>query len=67
MSKNPNFKSNDAGNKEEDNDDDDNDNGDDNEILRKSCYVKRFTRHIMRVPFEGGGGGMMDTSRLFGS
>jgi len=67
MSKNPNFKSNDAGNKEEDNDDDDEDNDNDNEILRKGCYVKRLTRHMTRVPFEGEGGGTMDISRLFGS
>ena len=63
MSKNPNFKSNDDGNEEEDDDDDvddddvDNDDGHDNETLRRGCCVKRLTRHMARVPFEGGRGG----------
>ena len=53
MSKNPNVKSNDDGD-EEDDDDVDDDDGDDDETLRRSCCVKRLTRHIARVPFEGG-------------
>ena len=52
MSKNPNFKSNDDG--DEDDDDVDDDDGDD-EILRRGCCVKRLTRHMARVPFEGRG------------
>ena len=58
MSKNLNFKSNDDGD-EEDNDDEDvdDDDGDDDETLRRGCCVKRLTRHMARVPFEGGGGG----------
>ena len=58
MSKNPNFKSNDDGDEEEDDDDDDvdDDDGDDDETLRRGCCVKRLTRHMARVPFEGGGG-----------
>ena len=51
---NPNFKSNDDGD-EEDDDDDDGD-GDDDETLRRGCCVKRLTRHMARVPFEGGEG-----------
>ena len=58
MSKNPNFKSNDDGDEEDDDDDDDDvdddDNGDDDETLRRGCCVKRLTRHMARVPFEGG-------------
>ena len=54
MSKNPNFKSNDDGD-EEDDDDVDDDDGDDDETLRRGCCVKRLTRHMARVPFEGGG------------
>ena len=55
MSKNPNFKSNDDGDEE---DDDDNDDVDDDETLRRGCCcVKRRTRHMARVPFEGGEGG----------
>ena len=46
MSKNPNVKSNDDG--------DDVDDGDDDETLRRGCCVKRLTRHMARVPFEGG-------------
>ena len=58
MSKNPNFKSNDDGDEEDDDDDvDDDDDGDDDETLRRGCCVKRLTRHMARVPFEGGGGG----------
>ena len=58
MSKNPNFKSNDDGDEEEDDDDvDDDEDGDDDETLRRGCCVKRLTRHMARVPFEGGGGG----------
>ena len=59
MSKNPNFKSNDDGDEEDDNndiDDNDNDEGDDDETLRRGCCVKRLTRHMVRIPFEGGGG-----------
>ena len=57
MSKNPNFKSNDDGDEEEEDDDDDDvdDDGDDEETLRRGCCVKRLTRHMARVPFEGGG------------
>ena len=51
MSKNPNCKSNDDGDEEDDDDDD----GDDHETLRRGCCVKRLTRHMARVPFEGGG------------
>ena len=51
MSKNPNVKSNDDGDEEGDDDD-----GDDDETLRRGCCVKRLTRHMARVPFEGGGG-----------
>ena len=47
--KNPNFKSNDDGDEE---DDDDND-GDNNETLRRGCCVKKLTRHMVRIPFEG--------------
>ena len=50
MSKNPNVKSNDDG----DDGDDDVDDGDDDETLRRGCCVKRLTRHMARVPFEGG-------------
>ena len=58
MSKNPNFKSNDDGDEEDDDDDDvDDDDGDDDETLRRGCCVKRLTRHMARVPFEGGEGG----------
>ena len=57
MSKNPNFKSNDDGDEEDDDDDVDDDDGDDDETLRRGCCVKRLTRHMARVPFEGGGGG----------
>jgi len=53
MSKNPNCKSNDDGDEEDDDDDDD--DGDDHETLRRGCCVKRLTRHMARVPFEGGG------------
>ena len=62
MSKNPNFKSNDDGDEEEDDDDDvddDDDDGDDDETLRRGCCVKRLTRHMARVPFEGGEGGSL--------
>ena len=55
MSKNPNVKSNDDGDEEEDDDDDVDDDGDDDETLRRGCCVKRLTRHMARVPFEGGG------------
>ena len=54
MSKNPNFKSNDDGDDEDDDDDVDDDDGDDDETLRRGCCVKRLTRHMARVPFEGG-------------
>ena len=59
MSKNPNFKSNDDGDEEDDDDDDgddddDDDDADDDETLRRGCCVKRLTRHMARVPFEGG-------------
>ena len=52
MSKNPNVKSNDDGDEEDDDVDDD---GDDDETLRRGCCVKRLTRHMARVPSEGGG------------
>ena len=52
MSKNPNFKSN------VDGDDDDDDDGDDDETLRRGCCVKRRTRHMAGVPFEGAFGGV---------
>ena len=55
MSKNPNVKSNDDGD-EDDDDDVDDDDGDDDETLRRGCCVKRLTRHMARVPFEGGSG-----------
>ena len=55
MSKNPNFKSYDDGDEEDDDDDVDDDDGDDDETLRRGCCVKRLTRHMARVPFEGGG------------
>ena len=53
------FKSNDDGDEEDDDDDDDvdDDDGDDDETLRRGCCVKRLTRHMARVPFEGGEGG----------
>ena len=61
MSKNPNVKSNDDGDDDDDDDDDDDvdddDDGDDDETLRRGCCVKRLTRHMARVPFEGEGGG----------
>ena len=62
MLKNPNFKSNDDGDEEDDDGDDDDDDvdddkGDDDETLRRGCCVKRLTRHMARVPFEGGRGG----------
>ena len=57
MSKNPNFKSNDDGDEEDDDDNDVDDDGDDDETLRRGCCVKRLSRHMARVPFEGGGGG----------
>ena len=61
MSKNPNVKSNDDGDEEDDDDDDvddddDDDDGDDDETLRRGCCVKRLTRHMATVPFEGGEG-----------
>ena len=61
MSKNPNCKSNDIGNEEEEEDDDDDvdddvDDGHNNKTLRRGCCVKRLTRHMARVPFEGGEG-----------
>ena len=59
MSKNPTFKSNDDGDEEDDDDVVDDDDGDD-ETLRRGCCVKRLTRHMARVPFEGGGGGGSD-------
>ena len=61
MSKNPNCKSNDDGDEEEEEDDDDDvdDDGDDDETLRRGCCVKRLTRHMARVPFEGGRGGAL--------
>ena len=61
MSKNPNVKSNDDGDEEDDDDDDvdDDDDGDDDETLRRGCCVKRLTRHMARVPFEGGEGGAL--------
>ena len=61
MLKNPNFKSNDDGDEEDDDGDDDDvddDKGDDDETLRRGCCVKRLTRHMARVPFEGGEGGV---------
>ena len=62
MSKYPNVKSNDDGDEDDDDDDDVDDDdgdgdGDDDETLRRGCCVKRLTRHMARVPFEGGGGG----------
>ena len=53
MSKNPNVKSNNDGDDDNDIDDDD---GDDDETLRRGCCVKKLTRHMARVPFEGGRG-----------
>ena len=59
---NPNFKSNDDGDEKDDDDDDDDDDdindddGDDDETLRRGCCVKRLTRHMAGVPFEGEGG-----------
>ena len=50
MSKNPNCKPN-------DDDDEDEDDGDDDETLRRGCCAKRLTRHMARVPFDGGGRG----------
>ena len=67
---NPNVKSNDDGGEEEeeeeeeeDDDDDDvgDDDGDDDETLRRGCCVKRLTRHMTRVPFEGGGSVLAQT------
>ena len=37
--------------------DDDDGDGDDDETLRRGCCVKRLTRHMARVPFDGGRGG----------
>ena len=51
-------KSNDDG-EEEDDDDDVDDDGDDNETLRRGCCVRRLTRHMAKVPFEGGRGGVL--------
>ena len=51
--KNPNVKWIDDGDEEDDDDDD----GDDDKTLRRGCCVKRLTRHMARVPFEGGGRG----------
>ena len=69
MPKNPNFKSNDDGDDEDDDDDDDvdDDDGDDDETLRRGCCVKRLTRHMARVPFEGGGSLSPGRSRIKGS
>ena len=58
ISKNPNDKSNDDGDEEDEdnniNNDNNNDNdGNDDETLRRGYCVKRFIRHIVRVPFEG--------------
>jgi len=52
MSKNPDFKSNDDD--DNDNDDVDDNDGDNNETLRRGCCVKKLTRHMARVPFQGG-------------
>ena len=53
MPKNSNFKSNNNGNKKDNNDNNDVDNnGDDNETLRRGCCVKKFTKHMARVPFK---------------
>ena len=61
MSKKPNFKSNDDDDEDEDEDDDDDA---DDETLRRGCCVKRCTRHMARVPFEGvGGGGSLSPGR----
>jgi len=68
MSKNPNFKSNDDGDEEDDDDDDnvdDDDDGDDDETLRRGCCVKRLTRHMARVPFDGGERGEVPFSWSF--
>ena len=59
MSKNPTFRSNDDGDDEEDDDNDVDDDGDDDETLRRGCCVKRLTRHMARVPFEGVRGGAL--------
>ena len=71
MSKNPNVKSNNDGDDDNDIDDDD---GDDDETLRRGCCVKKLTRHMARVPFEGGRGsfspgrsGIRDPARPFAS
>ena len=67
MSKNPIFKSNDDGDEEDDDDDvdDDDGDGDNDETLWRGCCVKRLTRHMARVPFEGGerGGGSLSPGR----
>ena len=66
MSKNPNCKSNDDDEDEdedEDDDDDDGGGGGDDETLRRGCCVKRLTRHMARVPFEGGRGGSLSPGR----
>ena len=62
-------KSNDDGEEEDDDDvddddvDDDDGDGDDDETLRRGCCVKRLTRHMARVPFEGGRGGSLSPGR----
>ena len=63
MSKKPNFKSNDDGDEDEDDVDVDDDDGDDDETLRRGCCLKRLTRHMVRVPFEGGRGGSLSPGR----
>ena len=49
----------------DDDDVDDDDDGDDHETLRRGCCVKRLTRHMARVPFEGGGRGGVPFSWSF--
>jgi len=57
MSKKTNFKSNADDYDDDDDEDEDDDDDADDETLRRGWCVKRCTRHMARVPFEGGGGG----------
>ena len=63
MSKNPNLKSNDDGDEEDDNFN--YINADNNKTLRRGCCVKRLTRHMARIHFEGEGRGQVPFSWSF--
>jgi hypothetical protein len=57
MPKRPNIKLNYNGNKDNKNNYNNNNHRDNNEILRRGCYIKKFTKYIAKVPFKGGRSG----------